>query len=75
MGQLLIRDLDDAVIKTLTHKAKCAGLSLEEHVRALLVDEIDTDRERFLRFAEAMRGRSRKAYKDVTEMIREDRDR
>lgn len=75
MGQVIIRNLDDAVIADLKRQAANANLSLEQFLRNLLSEKARADREAFLEFARGMRERSRPAWRDATELIREDRDR
>ena len=75
MGQILIRNLDDEVIARLKLNAEAASTSLEQYLRDLLTEEVRSKRKELLNFAEGMRERSRPAYKDATDLIREDRDR
>tara|TARA_R110002124_G_scaffold102839_3_gene251219 strand:- start:441 stop:680 length:240 start_codon:yes stop_codon:yes gene_type:complete len=75
MGQILIRNLDDEVIARLKLNAETANTSLEQYLRDLLTEEAAPKRKEMLEFARGMRERSRPAYKDATDLIREDRDR
>lgn len=75
MGQVLIRNLDDAVIETLKKHAERANQSLEQSLRDLLNKAAqDKDKEDFLAFADRIRARSKPVTIDATILIREDRD-
>jgi antitoxin FitA len=75
MGQVIIRNLDDAVVANLKRMAARDGKSLEQFLRDVLAETALADREGFVEFAKGMRERSRPAFKDATDLIREDRDR
>lgn len=75
MGQILIRNLDDRLIETLKCKAKSENTSLEQYLRDLLAETVQSERDAFDAFARGMRERSRPSLIDPTDLIREDRDR
>jgi len=75
MGQVIIRNLDDAVVASLKRMAGREEKSLEQFLREVLETRAREDREDFIEFARGMRERSRPAFRDATELIREDRDR
>jgi plasmid stability protein len=45
MGQIVIRNLDDAVLTALRKRAALSGTSMEEQVRRALVRAVGLDRE------------------------------
>lgn len=75
MGQVLVRELDDAVIARLKAMAKRENISLEQKFRDMAVREANTAEERFQRVARRLREQTRGTNFDTTAMIREDRDR
>jgi len=75
MGQILIRNLDDDLVETLKQNAQSAGTSLEQYLRDLLAEKVQSDQDEFLEFTKGMRERSKPAFKDATEIIRKDRER
>jgi plasmid stability protein len=77
MGQILVRNPDDEVIKRLKEKAHRDGMSLEQTVRdALGTIAAAPAREELVAFAAEMRARTakRKPKLDVVAAIRHDRD-
>jgi antitoxin FitA len=77
MGQILVRGLDDAVIKRLTQRAERNGRSLEAEVREILEQlswqvDVATSRDLADRIRRKLEGRP---HSDSVELIREDRDR
>ena len=76
MGQIIVRKLDDTIIKRLKQRAKSQGISLEEAVRRILADAVKPSKDELL---EEMR-RIRAMSPPITEppfsqdLIREDRD-
>jgi plasmid stability protein len=72
MAQILIRNLDDAVVEKLKRRAETHGRSLEAEVRLLLTNSVQYDvsalRELRAKFGD-------RKFDDTTEMIREDRER
>jgi len=55
MGQILVRNLDDAVVAALKQRAKTAGRSLEAEAREILSRSVRESREAFLTFAAEFR--------------------
>ncbi len=76
MGQIIVRNLDDAVIARLKQEAKDTGRSLEQTVRDLLSAATKVDRAALMAFAAEMRAKTagRKSTVDLVAAIREDRD-
>lgn len=74
MGQVLVRKLEDEVIRSLKAKAKARGQSLEEFARQTLRQAAEPSRETV--WAEIDRFRARIGFLsgNSTAMIREDRD-
>lgn len=75
MGQLLVRRLDDDLIRRLKQRAAAAGRTVEAEHRLLLEQALRPGKpsfvERARRHLEATRGRP---YSDSAELIRADRD-
>lgn len=76
MGQIIVRNLDDAVIARLKQEAQRTGRSLEQTVRDLLSAAAGADRSELIAFAAEMRAvtAKRSLTLDVVAAIREDRD-
>jgi antitoxin FitA len=79
VGQVLVRNLDDTVIKRLKARALRANRSLEQTVREILTEAAQPGREEVLagtdRIREAIRARHGGDIDfDLTAAIREDRD-
>ena len=76
MGQIIVRRLDDAIIKRLKQRAKRQGISLEEAVRRILSEAVKPSKDELV---EEMR-RIRAMSPPITEppfsqdLIREDRN-
>jgi len=76
MAQLVIPQLDDAVVNRLVQRAAARGHSLEEEVRDILTRAIRLDQAAFREAAAAIRARQRaRPQTDSVELLREDRDR
>jgi plasmid stability protein len=45
MGQIVIRNLDDAVVNALRQRASACGISMEEQTRRALTSAVGLDRE------------------------------
>ncbi len=76
MAEIVVRDLDEAVVEALRRKANDHGRSLEAEVRAVLTETAGVDREEFRRRTAAFRLKhGPQPAPDSVEMIREDRDR
>lgn len=80
MGQVIVRNLDDAVIEHHRARAKARGVSLEQELRQVLTEASRAGRERLLAEARRIRKANRKpapgeAWPSAEELVREDRDR
>jgi plasmid stability protein len=76
MGQILVRNLDDAVIAELRCLAAAAGTSTEEQARRALAQAVGLDRVAAAeRLAEIRRRIGRLPGPTSVELLREDRDR
>lgn len=60
MGQILIRNIDDAVHRRLKAKAVEKGVSLEAYVRGLLHEETKPSKEEFLARAAEIRAMTKR---------------
>jgi len=75
MGQILVRNVDDAVLDRLKAKAKRQGRSLEEVAREALAGAARPNRDEMLAFAAQMRAKTAdREPLDVVALIRADRD-
>jgi len=75
MGQLLIRNLEDSVIIRLKKEAKAKGVSLEQHLRDLLTQQVKPSvAEIYAGIDELFEGREFFFHEPPEDMIREDRD-
>jgi plasmid stability protein len=76
MGQLIVRNLDDGIIKRLKKRAAADRISLEETVRRVLAEAVKPNVEELMKEARRIRAMS----PPITEppfsedLIREDRD-
>ena len=75
MAQILVRNLDDAVVARLKRIAERENMSLEQKMRTLAVAEARKHDDRFERVAARLREQTRGVHLDTTAMIREDRSR
>jgi plasmid stability protein len=76
MGQMLIRNIDDAVIDALRRRASIAGTSMEEEARRALAAAVGLEREAAAeRLAEIRRRIGRLADRSTLEDLRHDRRR
>jgi len=76
MAQVLIRNLDDAVVQRLKDRASARGWSLEQELRTILTGAARMDEEEFLRRAAELRAQQGdRPQTDSANLIREDRDR
>jgi plasmid stability protein len=76
MGQILVRNLDDAVIAALKRLAAASGTSTEEQARRALTQAVGLDRAAAAeRLAEVRRCIGRVSGPTSVELLREDRDR
>jgi plasmid stability protein len=74
MGQIIVRNLDDAVIERLKEKAKRDKTSLEQTVREALTEAARPSRAEIIEEARRIRERIGKVSGHSTEPIRRDRD-
>ncbi len=76
MAQIIICNLDDAVVERLKARAKANGRSLEAEVRYILEQSAKVDmataRQHVMEIRKKLDGRK---FPDTVELIREDRDR
>jgi plasmid stability protein len=76
MGQILIRNLDDAVLDALRRRAAEHGASLEEEARRAIAASVGLGREDALARLDEVRGRiGRLAGPSILDDLRHDRDR
>lgn len=76
MGQILIRNLDDAVLTALRERAAVGGVSLEEETRRALTDSVNLSRTTALAALDAIRAKiGRLAGPTSLEDLRADRAR
>ena len=76
MAQVLIRNLDDEVVRRLKERAAAKGHSLEQELRTILAGAARLNEEEFLRRAEELRAQQGdRSQTDSAVLIREDRDR
>lgn len=68
MAQVLIRQLDDAVVESLKRRARGNGRSLEAELRAILSEAAADPWAELLSVREALSGR---AYSDSSEILRD----
>lgn len=76
MGQVTIRNLDDATIASLKSRAAARGKSLEQELRDVLSAAAHPTQDEVRETAAAIRAKSRhRVEADLEALIREDRDR
>ena len=79
MAQILVRNLDEEVVRKLKERAKLQGRSLQSEVRMILQGAAGREMmtmEEARRFSEKIAARlGKKKFPDSAELIREDRDR
>jgi len=75
MAQILVRDLDDDLVKRLKNRASRDGRSLQAEVKMILEQaakiDMDTAQSMLDQFRRRFKG---KEFSDSTELVREDRD-
>jgi len=78
MAQILVRDLDDDVVKRLKKRAREGGRSLQSEVKIILEQaarqpklDMETARNLSVEFRNSFKGRK---FPDTVELIREDRE-
>jgi plasmid stability protein len=74
MGDILVRNVDDAAIAQLKKKAKAAGKSVNEIAREALVAAAKPSKEEIWAEADRIRPKIGKVTGDSTQIIREWRD-
>lgn len=75
MAQVLVRELPEEVVERLKAKAATEGRSLEAHLRLVLQEASELDRDEFLALADAVAATTDgRAQTDATELIRSSRD-
>jgi plasmid stability protein len=75
MAQILVRNLDDAVVDRLKLRAEAKGTSLEQEARTILTEASGMSRAEVAKHLEEFRARQKRSRRSVVEDIREDRDR
>lgn len=76
MAQVLIRDLDDAVVDSLKERAKVSGRSLEAELRLILQQASqDTHRQGLIEMEQIRDRLAGRKFCDSVQMLREDRQR
>jgi antitoxin FitA len=76
MAQLLVRNLDEAVVTRLKAQARRHGRSLQAEVQGILERASRIDYERAVKAADRIRRRiGRRQQTDSVDLIREDRER
>jgi plasmid stability protein len=75
MAQVLVRNLDDAVVEELKRKAQIRGLSLEEQLRRIITDAASPTRAEMDDLLASCRAMTPDGSRTLGEdLIREDRD-
>jgi plasmid stability protein len=75
MGQVLVRNLDDAVIAAHKQRARARGVSLEQQLRDVLAEAAKPSRDVLLQRLAACRALTPPGPRTLAEdLIREDRD-
>lgn len=75
MAQILVRNLDDAVVNRLKLRAEAKGTSLEQEARTILTEASGMSRAEVAKRLEEFRAKQKRSRRSVVEDIREDRDR
>jgi plasmid stability protein len=75
MGQIIIRDLDDNLLDRLKQRAEINHRTLEDELRAILLEATTADRREKLSQIDRIRAMTpRRLTTDSAALIREDRD-
>jgi plasmid stability protein len=74
MAQVLVRQLDDAVVERIKRKAAARGTSLEGYVRDLINRDAQEDRRALIAELDALRAAQPPQTSDSTDDIRRWRD-
>jgi plasmid stability protein len=75
MGQLIVRGLDDHLIRALKQRAARVGHSAEAEHRAILEQALRPETETFAEAAARLRARTPPQATDSADLLRQDRDR
>ncbi len=76
MAQIVIRNIDDAVVAALRRRAAASGTSMEEQARRALARAVGLDREAAVsRLTEVRRSVGRLEGPSIVDDLRRDRDR
>jgi antitoxin FitA len=75
MGQLIVRGLDEQIIKALKKRAARTGRPAEAEHRAILEEALRPETEDFASAAARLRARTPPQSSDSADLIRNDRDR
>lgn len=75
MGQVIIRNIDDAVLARLREKAERANRPLEQTLREILAAAARPSKQEVLARLDEIRARSAYTTIDAADLVREDRDR
>lgn len=75
MAQILVRNIDDTVVKRLKLRAKLKGFSLEQEVRGILNVAAQIDRTEIAARARLIRAQQKPHRTSAADLIREDRNR
>jgi antitoxin FitA len=75
MAQLLVRNLDDAIVERLRLRARRRGTSLEQEVRQILTEATSVSRSDIARRAAEVRAHQAPNTSRAAALIREDRER
>lgn len=74
MADILVRNVDDAVVEALKERARLSGTSMNDIARDALGSFVRPSRESIVSEARAIRAAGRFYSGDSTALIREDRD-
>lgn len=74
MGQVIVRNLDDEVVKRLKQRAADQDKSLEQFLRESLSELVRPGKEELIKQLEDIRRLGKPAHVDAAELIRQDRD-
>lgn len=75
MSQILVRNMNEKLVKRLKDRAKRQGRSLQAEVKDILENAVAADPAAALRLADKIRRSWGKTFDDSARLIREDRDR
>ncbi len=74
MAQLIVRNLDEDLVRLLKQRAAAKGVSVESEHRRILEESLRHQAEDFWAVAKRLQETSGPQTTDSTELIREDRD-